>query len=74
LDLGLSGIGQYYCVKLLREMEQIDSDAEDEASVIAQGGVEMISLPENLCVDFFGDKWVRGLPDDIYTLCDMMRI
>jgi hypothetical protein len=37
LSLRSSEIGQYSCTKLLREMENLESETEDEISTLAPG-------------------------------------
>jgi hypothetical protein len=74
LDLGSSEIGQYSCAKLLREMEVVDSEADEEKAVMDLEDVEMVCLPDNICVEISKQKWVKELPKDIYTLPDMNQV
>jgi hypothetical protein len=70
-ELGSCEIGQYSCTKLLREMEAVDSEANDEASVAAMDDVEMVCLPDDVCAEISSGKWIKDLPEDIYTLPKM---
>jgi hypothetical protein len=70
-DLGSCEIGQYSCTKLLREMEVVDSEAEDETSDAAVEDVEMVCLPDEIYAEISSGKWLKDLPEDIYTLPDM---
>jgi hypothetical protein len=70
-DLGSCEIGQYSCTKLLREMEVVDSEAEDETSDDAVEDVEMVCLPDEIYAEISSGKWLKDLPEDIYTLPDM---
>jgi hypothetical protein len=71
LSLEASEIEQYSCTKLLREMEVVDSDDENEESMLAQDDVEMVCLPKNICAEISNEKWVKRRLEDIYTLPDM---
>jgi hypothetical protein len=42
-------VGQYSCIKLLREMEALESDADEEMSTLAVEDVEMMNIPKNMC-------------------------
>jgi hypothetical protein len=52
-------------------MEAPDSDNDNEGLMLAQDDVEMVCLPENICIEISNEKWVKKLPEDIYTLPDM---
>jgi hypothetical protein len=73
VDLGSCEIGQYSCSKLLREIEAVDSEANEEASVVAMDDVEMICLPDDVCAEISSVKWIKELPEDIYTLLEMTQ-
>jgi hypothetical protein len=75
-NLGLmsSEVGQYSCVKLLREMEALESDADEEISILTVEDVEMMNIPESLCSELVETRNAPTLPDDIYTLPKMMNI
>jgi hypothetical protein len=42
-----SEIGQYPCSKLLREMEAVDLDVEEEDLIIINDDDELVRLPES---------------------------
>jgi hypothetical protein len=70
-DLGSCEIGQYSCTKLLREMEAVDSEAEDETSDAAVEDVEMVFLSDEVCAKISSGNLLKDLPEGIYTLSDM---
>jgi hypothetical protein len=55
-------------------MEAVDSEVDDERLVLAQDDVEMIYLPDNICAKISNEKWMKDVPEDIYTLPDMTQI
>jgi hypothetical protein len=67
-----SDLGQYSCVKLLREMKAIESEPEDELQVVSHEDVEMTELPEELRSVLSKNVGNRNLPSDLYVLPDMM--
>jgi hypothetical protein len=70
-DLGSCEIGQYSCTKLLREMEVVDSEVEDETSDAAVEDVEMVFLSDEVCVEISSGNLLKDLLEGIYTLSDM---
>jgi hypothetical protein len=73
ISLATFELGQYSCIKLLHEMEVIDSDLDDENTTI-QEDVEMVTLSGNLCMELSDQRKVANLPDDVYTVPDMMDV
>jgi hypothetical protein len=73
ISLATFELGQYSCIKLLHEMEVIDSDLDDENTTI-QEDVEMVTLSGNLCMELSDQRKVANLPDDVYTIPDMMDV
>jgi hypothetical protein len=71
--LASSELGQYSCIKLLQEMEALESDIEDETSNM-QEDVEMINLLEQLCMELTEQRKMTTLPKDVYTIPDMMEV
>jgi hypothetical protein len=67
-----SELGQYSCVKLLREMEALESEADDEIQGLSHEDVEMMEIPEELRSTVSKNLGNRNLPCDLYVLPDMM--
>jgi hypothetical protein len=59
-----SEIGQYSYVELLREIEALESDADDEIHGLSHVDVEMMELPEELCSAFSENLGNGDLPSD----------
>jgi hypothetical protein len=62
-----SEIGQYSCVDLLREIEALELDADDEIHGLSHVDVEMMELPEELCSTFSENLGNGDLPSDLYV-------
>jgi hypothetical protein len=69
-----SELGQYSCVKLLREMEAIESDADDEIQYMSLEDTEMVDLPKDLCSDLLENGENKNLPADLYVIPDRMDL
>jgi hypothetical protein len=46
---GNSEIGQYSCTRLLREMEMVESDFDEEIEGLSTYDLELVRLPEAVC-------------------------
>jgi hypothetical protein len=60
-----SKMGQYSCSRLLREMEAVESEAEDEIASMTVVDVEMMTLHATLCAKLTKNKCDTYLLDDI---------
>jgi hypothetical protein len=69
--MGSCEMGQYSCTKLLREIEAVDSEAEHETSDTVVEDVEMVCLADEVCAEISSGKWLKDIPEDIYTLPNM---
>jgi hypothetical protein len=67
-------IGQYSCTKLLRDMEAVGSEFGDDDSMVEPSDDELVHLPESLCQSLMDAKESRELPDDLYTIPDIMTV
>jgi hypothetical protein len=67
-----SKMGQYSCSRLLREMEAVESEAEDEIASMTVVDVEMMTLHATLCAKLTKNKCDTYLLDDIYSIPGMM--
>jgi hypothetical protein len=74
VGLDNSELGQYSCTKLLKEMEALDSDGDDEIVGMAVDDAKMVHLLEVLCADLDRCKESTDLPTDIYTLPNMISL
>jgi hypothetical protein len=61
-------------VKLLREMEAIESDADDEVQYMSLEDTEVVDLPKDLCSDLLENGENKNLPADLYVILDMMDL
>jgi hypothetical protein len=68
-----SELDQYSCSKLLKEMEALESDDEDEISSMAVDETEMVHLPKALCAEQNGYIGASELPADMYTIPDTLN-
>jgi hypothetical protein len=60
-------------VRLLREMEAIEFDTDDdEIQHIPLEDVEMLELPKELCPDLSENAENKSLPADLYVIPDKM--
>jgi hypothetical protein len=69
--LGVEMSDQYSCMKLLRDMEALDSD-DDNAEIFITQDEELVMLLEKLCSQIANSDWRRALLDDLYEIPDMM--
>jgi hypothetical protein len=51
-----SELGQYSCTRLLKEMEALESDGDDEIASMVMDDGEMVTLPEVLCSELIGSN------------------
>jgi hypothetical protein len=62
--LEASELGHYSCTKLLREMEAIESDGDDDMS---QDEHELCVLPTEWCHERIDDLGIDGLPENPFS-------
>jgi hypothetical protein len=68
-----SEMGQYSCTRLLKEIEALDSDIDEEISTMAIEDTEMVHLPKAMYYEILDNRGEVDLPADVYTLPDMIK-
>jgi hypothetical protein len=71
--MGSSDFAQYSCTKLLKEMEVVVHDSEDEMDIALDGTDEgeLVRIPENWLGDVNKSDEVHGLPEKFYILPEL---
>jgi hypothetical protein len=67
-------IGQYSCMKLLKEMEAIESDADDEIQHVSLEDMEMMELPKDMRSIFSKVSENKNLSANLYVIPDRMAL
>jgi hypothetical protein len=65
-----SRIGDYSCIKLLRDMEALEHEEEEEV----QDHEELVTLPEDWCARFANSMQTNGLPKDLLSIPEVIKV
>jgi hypothetical protein len=65
-----SRIGDYSCIKLLRDMEALEQEEEEEV----QDHEELVTLPEDWCARFVNSMQTNGLPKDLLSIPEVIKV
>jgi hypothetical protein len=63
-----SQIGQYSCMKLLREMEMAESESDEEPKNVESDDLELARIPEKWCQMLGSSEMAQLLPEDLYSI------
>jgi hypothetical protein len=67
--MGRSEIAEYSCIRLLREMEALEQEEEeDEMQPMDQDDNELVTLHLNWCEKIADNMNVDGLPENLYNI------
>jgi hypothetical protein len=64
-----SGIGEYSCTRLLKEMEALEQ--EDEAQSMDRDDEELVTIPKSWCEKLVDSMVTDGLPVDLFSIPEM---
>jgi hypothetical protein len=63
-----SGIGEYSCLRLLKEMEALEQEEEDELESMDQDENELVTMHVGWCEKIAECMRIDGLPENLYTI------
>jgi hypothetical protein len=63
-----SGIGEYSCLRLLKEMEALEQEEEDELQPMDQDENELVTIPVGWCEKIAECMRIDGLPENVYNI------
>jgi hypothetical protein len=69
--LDKSEIEDYSCIRLLREMEVLEHEEDEDMKLMDQDDEELVSIPKEWCEKLADDMRIDGLPEDVYTIPEM---